>query len=248
MAKTQDYSQIVSELYDMDAWYATYDYEQNTKRIMMFLDNASNKSLLELASGTGSYLNTFSRYYKNVAGLELSTYMRDISLKKYPQLPVYLENMADFSINQSFDVMVLLCGSIAELTQDTEVDSLKMLRDMICCCKNHLNPKGIIIIETYDQPDTIKEWVDSQHYIFEDKYVSYNSVKVIKNKNFSKMTKHFLISPKIPSGKTEYIKEVCETYLCTIEKLISLFKEQGFEIKMQIPSFAIEGRDLLIFK
>ena len=251
MNTTQDYSQIISETYDTDItaiWRETYDYEQNTKRIMELLGNASNKSFLELASGTGSYLNPFSDYYKSVTGLELSTYMRDISLSKYPQFPVFLENMADFSINQSFDAIAVLCGSIAVLSQETEADFLTAMRAMICCCRTHLKPKGVIIIESYDQPHTAKEWVMSQQYTFEDKYISSHTVKTIENTHFARLTKHFLVSPKIPQGKTEYIKEVHFHYLCTADKLISLFKEQGFKIKKHVPSFAVEGRDLLIFE
>lgn len=248
MTKTQDYSQFIAEIYDTDIWYANYNYEDNTKRIMELLGDASNKSLLELASGTGSYLHTFSDYYKSVEGLELSAYMRDISLKKYPQFPIYLENMADFSINQSFDAITVLCGSIAELTQETEADSLEVMRAMIRCCCNHLKPKGVIIIENYDQPHTVTEWVDSQQYTFKNRFISCHTTKVIIDSNFARITQHFLISPKIPNCTTEYIKEVYKSYLCTTEKLISLFKEQGFEVKIQVPSFAMEGRDLLIFE
>ncbi len=245
---SQPYSLVIAETYDDDTWYSNYNYAKNTEGIMELLGEASNKSILELASGTGSYLHTFSAYYERVLGLELSPYMRDISLKKYPHLPVHLGNMADFALPETFDTIALLCGTIGSLSQKTEEETWKVIRDLIRCSRKHLKPNGNFVLETYDQPDTIHEWVLTNQYDLEDKFISYHTVKTIESNRLAVLNKHFLVTPKLPKGKTTYTNE--KYYLCTFtaEELISLFAEEGFRVKAHIPSFAVEGRDLIIFE
>jgi hypothetical protein len=248
MDKTQPYTQILADIYDMDPFHANYNYKENTTRIMALLGDMQDKTMLELASGTGSYLYQFSNYSQRVVGLELSSYMRAISLQKFPDLPVYLGDMADFHLAERFDVIALLCGTIAALVQDTETTTLDKMRKMISCCRTHIKSHGVVIIETYDQPNTVTEWVLSSEYNLEEKYVSHHAVKTKKDSRFITLHEHFLITPKNPSGKTEYVQEKYNSYLCSSEELITLFAEQGFSVKEHIPSFAMKGRDLIIFE
>jgi hypothetical protein len=60
--------------------------------------------------------------------------------------------------------------------------------------------------------------------------------------------KHFLITPKILNEKTEYVHHSWRMHLWTTEEIIALFAEEGFSVKAHIPSFAMKGRDLIIFE
>jgi ubiquinone/menaquinone biosynthesis C-methylase UbiE len=66
MKTTQYYTDLVAELYDLDPWYAHYNHTENAKGITEILGDTTNQSLLELASGTGSYLFRFAPHYKKV--------------------------------------------------------------------------------------------------------------------------------------------------------------------------------------
>ncbi len=94
----------------------------------------------------------------------------------------------------------------------------------------------------------VTEWVKSTQYTLEDKYVSQHSVKTIESSNFVIVTYHFLVTPKEPHALTTYTQEIHRAYLYETEKLISLFEEEKFRLKLRVPSFAMEGRDLLIFE
>lgn len=248
MEKIQPYSSIYSEIYDYDVWYSTYNYTENTRRIVELIENVSNNSLLELASGTGSYLLAFSEYYSHVEGLELATDMVDISLRKYPDFRVHLSDMTNFNLAQRYDTIALLCGTIAVIAQSTEAESVLAIQKIIRCSRKHLKPKGIVIIETYEQPHNLKEWVLAEQHTLEDKHVSHHSVKTRENSRFAVLTHHFLITSKVPNSPTIYKQEIVRNYLCTAEELISLFEEEKFRLKVHVPSFALKGRDLLIFE
>lgn len=248
MNNTQPYSSIQSEIYDCDTWYANYKYSENAQRIAALIKDVSVTSLLELASGTGTYLSAFSEYYSQVEGLELSTDMIDVSVKKYPEFTVHLGNMIDFHLGKRYDAIALLCGSIATVAQSTEAESILAVQNMIRCCRKHLNDKGIIIIENYGQPQPAKEWVLSSQHTLEDKNVSQHTIKTIESSSFLVLTYHFLITPKNPHLPTIYTTEIHRNYLCAVEKLISLFEQENFCVKLHIPSFAMEGRDLIVFE
>ena len=100
----------------------------------------SSKSVLELACGTGSILEVLSADY-HVAGLDNSTEMLDVAHKKLPNIEFFQANMADFKLEQYFDVVLCIYDSINHLLNFSEWQSMfeKVAR--------HLNLDGLFIFD-----------------------------------------------------------------------------------------------------
>jgi ubiquinone/menaquinone biosynthesis C-methylase UbiE len=81
--------------------------------------NPQAKSVLELATGTGSVLKGLAEKYQ-VSGLDLSTEMLNKAKLKVPQAELHQRNMANFDIGKTFDVIICVFDSINHLeTFDT---------------------------------------------------------------------------------------------------------------------------------
>lgn len=102
--------------------------------------NPKAQSILELACGTGEVLKPLSSSYK-VSGLDLSSGMLAIAKKKIPNAKFYLENMANFNLDERFDVILCVFDSINHLLKFS--DWLKVFTQS----KKHLNPGGVFIFD-----------------------------------------------------------------------------------------------------
>ena len=140
-----------SKVYDL--------FSSNYDSFIQFIEAAikeyvqNPKSLLELACGTGNILQHFVDKYE-VSGLDISAPMLKQAKEKLPDVPFYEMNMADFQLNQRYDVVLCMYDSINYLLD---------YRDWIStfrCVMNHLNPRGIFIFDmnTQEKLDRLAGW------------------------------------------------------------------------------------------
>jgi ubiquinone/menaquinone biosynthesis C-methylase UbiE len=69
------------------------------------------KTVLELAAGTGSVLKGLADEYE-VFGLDLSPKMLEIARQKVPEAQLFEEDMSDFELERTFDVIICVFDSI----------------------------------------------------------------------------------------------------------------------------------------
>lgn len=98
------------------------------------------KSVLELACGTGGVLEALAKDY-NVVGLDNSAGMLEAARKKLPGVEFIQADMANFKIDQKFDVVLCIYDSINHLLHFSEWQS------MFSRAAEHLKPGGLFIFD-----------------------------------------------------------------------------------------------------
>ena len=102
--------------------------------------NPNADSVLELACGTGSLLEVLAKDYR-VIGLDNSEGMLSVARKRLPNVELILADMADFKIEEKFDVILCIYDSINHL-----VDFLQW-QAMFARVAEHLEPGGLFIFD-----------------------------------------------------------------------------------------------------
>jgi SAM-dependent methyltransferase len=126
-----------------DLVYSSKDYAQEVKRLKAIIrqyQRSSGKDLLEVACGTGKHIEHLKKRY-NTTGLDISEEMLAIARERNPDVQFALGDMKDTTLNQTFDVITCLFGSI---NYNTTLEQLKKTLDNLA---KHLKPGGLLIIE-----------------------------------------------------------------------------------------------------
>ncbi|QBJ96221.1 class I SAM-dependent methyltransferase [Rhodococcus sp. ABRD24] len=105
-------------------------------------------SLLDVACGTGTHLRHFADHFDDVAGLELSTSMIEISRPQLGNIPVLQGDMRDFQLDREFDAVTCMFSSIGHMRDITE------LEQTLTSFARHLGPGGVVVIEPWWFPQT----------------------------------------------------------------------------------------------
>lgn len=151
--------EVVLSVYDEAApwydrvWGARRDYTADVAAIIEQVRRHHRRAdrLLDLACGTGGHLQSLTDHY-TVAGLDLSRPLLDLASTKLPaDVPLYEADMLDFDLDQRFDVITCLWGSIAYA--ETE-DGLGRVAERIAA---HLERPGLAIIEPWLTDDAFED-------------------------------------------------------------------------------------------
>ena len=142
-----------AEVYDL--LYGQFvDYDANAERIceLIFQRNERASTLLEVACGTGAYLERLAEHFQ-ATGLDLSPAMLAAARRRLPETEFYKADMADFDLGATFDVVACLFSSIGY------IQTLEDLHSTIACVARHLAPGGVAIVEPWHSPD---KWQDGR--------------------------------------------------------------------------------------
>ena len=116
--------------------------------------NPSAKSILELASGTGTNLVPFADSYE-VSGLDLSEGMLRVAGEKLPGVNFYNQSMIDFTIGKKFDVVMCLFDSINHIL---DISQWKKMFENV---KQHLADGGTFIFDV-NTPEKLQRVVNEE--------------------------------------------------------------------------------------
>lgn len=120
-------------------------------------------SLLEIACGTGSFLNYYNNFY-DVSGLDISDAILSAAREKNPEIPLYRSDMLTFNFEEKYDCIICLNDSINHLL--TLRDWKRLFNNVFV----HLENDGIFIfdINTFhkldnlcDSPPVVHEFGDN---------------------------------------------------------------------------------------
>jgi SAM-dependent methyltransferase len=103
----------IAEYYD-ELYVKPEQYQREAARVSTLIETyklSGGNTLLDLACGTGGHI-PYWRDNSIVTGLDLSPAMLDRAIHKFPDVEFHLGNMVDFVLEQSFDAIVCLYGSI----------------------------------------------------------------------------------------------------------------------------------------
>lgn len=104
----------------------------------------SAETLLELGCGTGSMLQFLSERYI-VSGIDQSTEMVQIAMRKVPNAKYYVQDMTSFTVPQTFDVIICVFDSINHI-----IDFQNWQR-LFTTVKKHLNDGGLFLFDMNTQ-------------------------------------------------------------------------------------------------
>jgi len=135
-----------------DIRYAQKDYASDAAVFLRLLDriHPSAASLLDVACGTGSYLQHLGARYR-IEGLDLNARLLEIAKTRLPDVPLHLADMSGFALNRSFDIVTCFFASIPYL------GSVEKLRQAMACMTLHLNPDGVLFVEPWLTPSVYRE-------------------------------------------------------------------------------------------
>ena len=97
-------------------------------------------NVLELACGTGAILEQLEPRYE-IAGLDISKEMLEIASRKVPQARLFLEDMTQFDLGETFDVVLCVYDSLNHLV------SFERWEAVFDRAREHLAPGGIFVFD-----------------------------------------------------------------------------------------------------
>lgn len=147
----------LAEYYDA-IYYDADTYEAESRLVSSLIEKhirTPTRRLLDIACGTGTHIKYFRGRY-NVSGLDLSPQMLQIAKEQHPDVHFYNLNLVDFEIDQSFDVLLCLYGSIGF------VGSKQNLTLALRTFAKHVAPGGVLVLTPWSNTSDFKERIVSE--------------------------------------------------------------------------------------
>jgi dTDP-3-amino-3,6-dideoxy-alpha-D-glucopyranose N,N-dimethyltransferase/dTDP-3-amino-3,4,6-trideoxy-alpha-D-glucopyranose N,N-dimethyltransferase/N-methyltransferase len=139
-----------AHVYDLIYTAAGKDYGKESEDIHDLIQqrSPSARTLLDVACGTGGHLSHLQRYY-DVVGIDIDPGMLEQARTRMPDAQLIEADMRSFRLHRAFDVVVCLFSSIGYMASTIELDTT--VANMV----NHLNARGILIVDGWVLPE---EW------------------------------------------------------------------------------------------
>jgi SAM-dependent methyltransferase len=141
-------------VYQNTAWLYDYDMRDNLKDDIPFYIGYAAKTgnkVLELGCGTGRVALELAKTGAKVTGLELSDTMIEMFHQKLEKaddnikdkITIVKSNMANFSLNKKFDLVIAPFRAFQALTDDIDIKS------SLKCIREHLTEEGLFIVNVF---------------------------------------------------------------------------------------------------
>ena len=141
------YTKMTAEIYD--EIYEWKDYEQESARLKAIVascQQSDGNQLLDVACGSGNHLVYLADSFE-ITGLDISQEQLASARHKVPSAAFVCADMLDFELELRYDVVVCLFGSIAYMTQ------LSDMRSALQNMAEHLVSGGLLILEPFLTPE-----------------------------------------------------------------------------------------------
>jgi ubiquinone/menaquinone biosynthesis C-methylase UbiE len=139
--KVNDF-EVFAEYYDR-IYLKRKDYGTEAKivkDIITRMANKESKTLLDVGCGTGEHLKYLSSDYQ-CTGVDVNRRMIEVARVKVPEADFQVANMLDLRLEDKFDVITCLFGSIGY------VQVFSSLVRTFEGFYSHLNDKGLVVVE-----------------------------------------------------------------------------------------------------
>ena len=141
--------QLSAEHYDVLCAAKDYEREAHLLRDRLSRIDPSLHTVLDVACGTGAHDEHLCRFYE-VDGLDLRTEFLDAARRRNARGQYPVADMREFRLDRLYDTILCLFSSIGYAR--TRIDLARTL----ACFREHLTPRGIVVIEPWLTPDA---WV-----------------------------------------------------------------------------------------
>jgi ubiquinone/menaquinone biosynthesis C-methylase UbiE len=164
--------------------------------------------------------------------MDVSEEMLAVAKEKLPKIPFYQGGMTDMNLNQKFDVITCLFGSIGYLT------TLDDLSRAIHAFSKHLVSGGVLLIEPIFTKETVKPQSFSLTCLDlpEIKIARAGSSKV--EEDIAYLNFHFLIATM---DNIEHFVDPSPMGIFSRKTYLDIMKESGFSAKFVEPGLSNRG-------
>ncbi len=220
MKRSNDFSNS-SEYYDIIL--GKDKYEKYAKFVEKLLKKYNVKSILELGCGSGLYLFPLKKAKFDIEGLDISKKMLAIARKRSKSIALYEEDMSKFKINKKYGGIICMNSSLVMLS------NIKLIEKTIKNCYNHLNEKGILILDIPNHKVEVKENNFSQSY---EQYNTDNKIIDVIFRDCKKGDKWATdwIGFVKDGNKFSQFKEYYEELIIDVKKFEKMLENSGFEL------------------
>jgi len=216
---------IISKYYDMmyvnDESYRS-EVDKVVSLVKQYKESEGNK-LLDIACGTGAQAEYLQKYFA-VTGIDISEEMLEIARNKVREAVFIHADMCNFSLNNHYDVILNLYGSIGH------AESLEHMQMSMKCVFNHLKQGGIYILTPWSTKESFNEALVCRTKTFSlSGFCRMETVKRVSDDKI-KIDYYHLISNNL---EVTYYKHA---------NFITLFSENEYESSIQKAGFKIIRR------
>ena len=210
-----------AEVYD--AVYGGKDYAGEAARVHEIIQarRPRARTLLEVACGTGRYLEHFRARY-DVEGLDASREQLAVARERLPDVALHELDMRGFDLGRGFDAVACLFSSIGY------AHSVAGLRSAVVAMAQHLVAGGVLVLEPWVEPDA---WVENRvHMVAVDE----PELKIARTNTTSRvgdlavMDMHYLVGR--PDG-VEHFVERHELALYSREQYLDAFRRAELDVE-----------------
>ena len=209
-----------------DAIGDVYDlvYPDTVERVPFvkkILDERGKRSVLELGTGTGLFAIPLHESGFNIEGLEISQVMIDVVSRRAPGLTVHKGDIRNYTIDRRYDAILALSSVLVLVSDEQEI------RQCLQRCHDHLESKGILLLELPNHPVEIGLSNNSQEVHHHE---DHNTVVVIQSAvEGHDWTETWHIFRHNGAGLS-YKEVVCQEFLYSPTTLTAHLKEIGFDV------------------
>jgi SAM-dependent methyltransferase len=210
-----------AELFDIR--YAQKDYASEAAVFLRLLDgiHPSATSLLDVACGTGNYLQHLSARYQ-IEGLDLNAELLQIAKTRLPDVPLHLADMSGFDLGRSFDIVTCFFASIAYL------GSVEKLHQAMSCMTLHLKPDGVLFVEPWLTPSAYRE-NEVVHNLRRAPHLTASWMYVMRRKGLLAVwDMHWLVGTP-QDGVTHFVERE-ELGLFTTDECVGAMRAAGLDV------------------
>ncbi|MFG2600653.1 class I SAM-dependent methyltransferase [Streptomyces sp. NPDC048462] len=222
------YADGIARLYDLVHQGKGKDYASEAADLAALIASRAPgaRSLLDVACGTGLHLEHLTRAFDTVEGVEISADMRDIAVRRNPDVPVHLGDMRDFATGTTFSAVTCMFSSIGHMRDQAELDAA------LARFAAHLEPGGVVLVEPWWFPATFTPgFVGASITEAEGKTVSRVSHSRLEG-DATRIDVHYLIAEP-----GQDIAHLSETHL------ITLFTREAYELAFVRAGLAVEFQE-----
>lgn len=218
-----------SQFYDL--LYAGKQYQQEVnyldRHIRQILPQAT--TILELGSGTGNHASFMSGAGYTITGVERSAEMASISRgKNIRNFEVVEGDMADFTLDQTFDAAISVFHSICYLTTND------VLLDCLSAVYRHLNRGGIFCFDFWHGPAVLHDLPGTRVKKINTGELDLTRIaetEMCVDQNLA-IVNYQLIARNVSTGKTDVFSEQHPMRYLSVPEIDLLANQSGFTVKL----------------
>ena len=212
-----------AEIYDAAYHFVDFAAAAAYVRATIRAKHPTAGSLLEVACGTGRYLELFVRDFA-VEGLDLSPEMLTKARERVPDVPLHHGDMASFSLGRRYDVVCCLFRSIGYAGTPDRLDAA------IAAMARHVAPQGILLVEPFFTPDSyFVDRITLNEYKRDNLALAWMYVSE-KTESGARLSIHCLVGTL---AGVEHFVEVHELGLFTTDDFARAFAAAGLRMEYQ---------------